>query len=252
MAKSLPWFRLYSRIVIDPDIEMLSFEDQRHYVWLLCFKNEGYLDKYSDPKKLRAMIGKKLGLQAEALQGAYERLIESELIDENWQPRNWMKLQYISDNSTARVRKHREKQRLKKMKRYSNVTVTPPDTDTDTDTDTDNNKSRVKKSTRFKPPSVDEITDYAQSKNYQNFDADSFWLFYDSKNWMVGKTKMKNWKSSVSLWHNRNKKRNEVTNNEKPKPTAGQQRQSAERDRLQREAEAIKQRIRNGGLAGSS
>lgn len=61
---------------------------------------------------------------------------------------NWSKRQFTSDNSTERVRRHREKKNVNRQgnetlqKRYSNVTETEtkrfgnaPDTDTDTDTD---------------------------------------------------------------------------------------------------------------------
>lgn len=67
--------------------------------------------------------------------------------------------------------------------------------------------------TLYKPPSLEEIKNYAESKGYIGFNAESFWYFYDSKNWMVGKTKMKNWKSAVSGWYSRDQARQE-----KPKP----------------------------------
>ena len=67
--------------------------------------------------------------------------------------------------------------------------------------------------TVYKPPSLEEIKNYAESKGYIGFNAESFWYFYDSKNWMVGKTKMKNWKSAVSGWYSRDQARQE-----KPKP----------------------------------
>jgi hypothetical protein len=41
-----------------------------------------------------------------------------------YEPHGWSERQYISDTSTHRVRKHREKR---------NVSVTPPDTETDTE-----------------------------------------------------------------------------------------------------------------------
>ena len=82
-----PWFRLYSKIMTDPKIEFLSFEDQRHFVWLLCMKNEGYLDEQYPSKQIREKtIARKLGLQGEAFENAKERLIEVNLIDRNWQP----------------------------------------------------------------------------------------------------------------------------------------------------------------------
>jgi hypothetical protein len=114
---AVPWFRMYARFVIDPDIEELSFEDQRHYVFLLCLKCSGLLDKeFSDPEKRERAISRRLGLQGEALTFAKERLVASGLVGNDWQPRNWDDLQFKSDSSADRQRKWRE--------RHRNVTVT--------------------------------------------------------------------------------------------------------------------------------
>lgn len=60
------------------------------------------------------------------------------------------------------------------------------------------------KSTRFVPPSVDEVKAYCQERN-NSVDAESFVDFYESKNWMVGKNKMKDWKASVRTWERRDR-----------------------------------------------
>lgn len=132
--KVLPWFRMYSRIMTDPDIEFLAFEDQRHYVWLLCMKSEGYLDKGYDRTRMDIVVGRKLGLHGEALANAKTRIMETGLIDEDWQPRNWNDLQFKSDSSKDRVaafRKRQKKQGYAGEKRFSNVTVTAQETDTE-------------------------------------------------------------------------------------------------------------------------
>ena len=68
------------------------------------------------------------------------------------------------------------------------------------------NKEREKKK-RFSPPTVQEVAKYISEKNY-SVDAQNFIDFYTSKNWYVGKNKMKDWKASVRLWESRNKKEN--------------------------------------------
>ena len=55
----------------------------------------------------------------------------------------------------------------------------------------------------FRPPSVDEIYGYAFEKGLK-IDAECFHDFYQSKNWMVGKTKMKDWKAAARNWSRRN------------------------------------------------
>ena len=53
---------------------------------------------------------------------------------------------------------------------------------------------------RFSPPTIEEIKGYILEKGY-SFDAESFFDFYESKGWFVGKNKMKDWKAAVRNWH---------------------------------------------------
>lgn len=61
------------------------------------------------------------------------------------------------------------------------------------------------KSGHFVPPSLEEVKAYcAERKN--GIDAERFIDFYASKNWMVGKNKMSDWKAAVRTWEAREKK----------------------------------------------
>ena len=66
-------------------------------------------------------------------------------------------------------------------------------------------KDIVTSTCRFSPPSDIETVSYFESKGSTSSEAEKFWLFYDSKNWMVGKSKMKKWQSADSGWITRNK-----------------------------------------------
>lgn len=57
-----------------------------------------------------------------------------------------------------------------------------------------NNKKENKE--RFVPPTFEEIHEYLSTKNY-TIDIEYFLNFYGSKNWMVGKNKMSDWKRAV-------------------------------------------------------
>jgi hypothetical protein len=59
-------------------------------------------------------------------------------------------------------------------------------------------------SSRFVPPTVEEVMEYCLERQ-NGIDAQAFVDFYASKNWMVGKTKMSNWKASVRTWEQRRK-----------------------------------------------
>ncbi|WP_144394815.1 DnaT-like ssDNA-binding domain-containing protein [Pleionea sediminis] len=111
-----PWFRLYSEIIDDPKMLMLSFEDRWHYVALLCLKCQGELDKEANADKLQRKVALKLGVSISNLDEVKRRLKEEELIDENFQPINWNKRQFKSDSSAARVRKYRAKQKKTEIK----------------------------------------------------------------------------------------------------------------------------------------
>ena len=63
-------------------------------------------------------------------------------------------------------------------------------------------ENKNKKSVRSAPPSVEEVAAYcAERKN--GIDAEAFVAFYKSKNWMIGKNPMKDWKSAVITWEKR-------------------------------------------------
>ena len=68
----------------------------------------------------------------------------------------------------------------------------------------------AKKVARFIPPTVDEVQAYCEERK-NGVDARCFVDFYESKNWVVGKAKMKNWKAAVRTWE-RNR-RDKVTRN---------------------------------------
>ncbi len=51
----------------------------------------------------------------------------------------------------------------------------------------------------FTPPTVEEVREYCRSRN-NNIDPEQFCSFYESKGWMVGQNRMKDWKASIRTW----------------------------------------------------
>ena len=66
---------------------------------------------------------------------------------------------------------------------------------------TDSNKKAF-----FKKPTFDEVNNYCLERN-NNIDAEAFIAFYESKGWMVGSNKMKNWKQAIITWEKREVKK---------------------------------------------
>lgn len=55
---------------------------------------------------------------------------------------------------------------------------------------------------RFVPPTVEEVAAYCKERK-NGIDAQAFLDFYSSKNWMIGKTKMTDWRASIRTWEAR-------------------------------------------------
>ena len=60
------------------------------------------------------------------------------------------------------------------------------------------------KEKRFAPPTLENVIGYCQEKGYV-IDAQRFIDFYESKGWMIGKNKMKDWKAAVRNWARQDK-----------------------------------------------
>jgi len=69
-----------------------------------------------------------------------------------------------------------------------------------------NNNLTDNNSKRFKKPTLDEVKNYCIFRN-NNIDAEGFISFYESKDWMIGKNKMKNWKQAIVTWEKREYKK---------------------------------------------
>ena len=68
-----------------------------------------------------------------------------------------------------------------------------------------NNITYSNKKALFKKPTLDDVKSYCIERN-NNIDAEAFLDFYESKNWFIGKNKMKDWKAAVRTWERREEK----------------------------------------------
>lgn len=88
----------------------------------------------------------------------------------------------------------------------------------------DNKESKPKKTAnRFIPPTREEVIVYAKERN-SVVDPDYFCDYYESLNWMRGKTKMKDWKATFRNWERNDyngASRKSNTDNHRTTQTAG-------------------------------
>lgn len=64
--------------------------------------------------------------------------------------------------------------------------------------------SRARKETMKIPPSIEDVREYCEERE-NNINPEHFISYYDSKDWMVGKNRMKNWKRAIHTWEEKNK-----------------------------------------------
>ena len=90
----------------------------------------------------------------------------------------------------------------------TNIQLTP----TNNEKNLKNEKNDKKVTKRFVRPSIQDLENYCNEKDYK-IDCTNFFNHYESNGWMVGKVKMKNWKATLATWNARNKKDNSHKSN---------------------------------------
>jgi hypothetical protein len=126
------WLRLYTDLPRNRKMRMLAVADQLLFVWLLCLHKEGRLVG-ADMKALAF----ELHLDMRELHGGIRRLRNAGLLLKDNAPKGWGERQFVSDSSTQRSRKHREKVAATATQQPCNVARTVPETETETETETE-------------------------------------------------------------------------------------------------------------------
>lgn len=109
-------------------------------------------------------------------------------------------------------------------------------------------RSRLKRDiAKFLPPSILEVKTLWKERSYLHPESepDRFWNFYESKGWLVGRTKMKDWKAAAAGWNSRAKEYRNGTTQQSPRPNSVTSRAAfrhdeTDRDRLEGIAESVR------------
>ena len=100
----------------------------------------------------------------------------------------------------------------------------------------------------FVPPTADEVAAYCRERR-SPVDPVAFWNFYASKDWMIGKNRMKNWRCAVVTWE-RDPNRHPFRGTAPLDPKAAAfERQRTEAEERKRRAISVLDRIEKGGAA---
>ena len=111
------------------------------------------------------------------------------------------RLQIESEKSNNKLLSNNVQQKLYKCTPEIEIEIE----NRDRERDRKNSAGAKRRAPHFSPPSLQEVQEYCKERG-NNIDAESFIDFYESKGWMVGSSKMKNWKAAVRTWENREKK----------------------------------------------
>lgn len=149
---------------------------------------------------------------------------------------NWGKHQNLDQLESKKeymrnyMKEYREKQKLLttgksscKTNSKANVSLADKEEDKDIELEKDkdknimgdSNESPRKRYSRspFHPPSVEEVKAYCDERK-NTVDPEAFVDFYSSKDWMIGKNRMKDWKAAVRTWERSRTEKNQQTRKE--------------------------------------
>lgn len=212
--------KIYKTFWTDAKVDEFTADDKYLYLYLLTNPRVSLCGCYEI--NIKHMAYETL-LSTDKVQKSIERLSKSnvvkycketkELLIVNWHRFNWTS----SPRLIGGVRKEIETVKCPEFKQYLTGLLNQTDTvsedfditeyginSTDIVIDNDVVSDKAGKSTKFIPPTVEEVRAYCRERN-NTVDAETFVDFYIGKGWMVGKNKMKDWKAAVRTWEKNRK-----------------------------------------------
>lgn len=223
------WIKITTDIFDDEKIlliESLPEADSIIVVWfkLLCLagkqNNSGVFmmnDKLAYTDEMLATIFRRnvntvrLALNTFESFGMIEK-IDNVITIPNWEKhQNLDKLEQYREQTRKRVARHREKQKML-AENDCNVTETFSNADRLDKNRLEEDKNRLEEDNntkRFKKPTIEEIEAYCKERN-NNINANAFFDYYESKDWMIGKNRMKDWKAAIRTWERNSKQEKAV------------------------------------------
>lgn len=207
--------RMFAQRIIDSDafLDMPASAQALYFHLAMRADDDGFID---NPRKIQRICG--AGVDDLKLLAAKSFLIPFEsgvVVIKHWKIHNYI----AKDRYTPTI--HSEEKAMLELD--ENKAYTPciqdvyrPYTECIQNDDTDkiredknrSDKSREeKKSTRFTPPTLEEVTAYCRERG-NNIDPQHFIDYYQMNGWKVGgKTPMKDWKAAVRTWEQREKEK---------------------------------------------
>ena len=205
MSNKSPAFQFYPQDYLSSArVAEMSLEEEGAYIRLLCYCwTTGSIP--ADPERCARLVGKGCSTSvATFVQRSFnvcstnvQRMVHDRLEKEREKQGLRREQTSFAGKKSAAARVASSTGATTKNKRSTSVQrkVNPSSSSSDEDGDTPNDINRK----IFQVPTLDEVEVYIE-ENAPDVNAEVFYRFYESKGWMVGKNKMKNWKAAVSTW----------------------------------------------------
>ena len=201
MADQGKWYKLWFTSITDPDLEALPNE-----LWAIWAKFGTYIKVHGNNGEI-VIKRPSTGLCSLLKCSNFDELLEAikcfpnvtvsletnTTVSYRVKYNNWWK--YQGDLSTERVHKYRKKQKLETV-----ANETPQE-------EKRREEKRIRKEEKRInniPPFLEEVKKYCLERK-NNINPQKWFDFYTSKNWMIGKNKMKDWKAAVRTWEHKEK-----------------------------------------------
>ena len=237
--------RMFAKTIIDSDafLEMPLSSQALYFHLSMRADDEGFIN---NPKKIQRMIGASDDDLKVLIAKSFIIPFESGIVViKHWKIHNYIRGDRIHET------KYLEEKALLNIKKNGSYTISSDICQSDvsqvTDKsqavgiprlgkvsigkvsiDKDNKKKKElsydnseKEKVRFVPPTIEEVKAYCEER-HNNIDPEYFVAFYESKGWMVGKNKMKSWKSAVITWEKNNRDKGGVKNGKSSNTTTKQ------------------------------
>jgi len=209
--------RMFAKTIVDSDafLDMPLSAQALYFHLSMRADDDGFVN---NPKKIQRMIGASDDDYKILIAKSFILLFESGVIViKHWRINNYIR----GDRYKETV--YTEEKEFLTVKDNGSYTLGIPDDNQlvyQMDTQYRLGKDRLDKKNNnraFVPPSVEEVKSYCQERNNE-VDPEAFVSFYESKGWMIGKNKMKDWKAAVRTWEkSRKAKVAESSKPDKPK-----------------------------------
>ena len=187
----------------DKFILNLTPEEKYFYIYLMTNSKTKQCGCYEIPKRVMMF---ETGYNDETIDKLVNRFIEydkiwyddetSEILLLNWlkyNPVNNVNMEKCVNREMEDIKSDKLKSRVKGLIRgYTTPTKQK-------EKEEEKEEEKKPRAGKFTPPTVTEVSSYCKERN-NDVDAERFCDFYQSKNWMVGKNKMRDWRAAVRTW----------------------------------------------------